>query len=87
MSVFILAAVAVLTACGLGLIAAGLRAKADRRAIRIQLVQPKAAAKEQEARSGEKLSQKEAAGFSEGEHRQIVLAMEALRIPSHLARA
>jgi tight adherence protein C len=87
MSALTLAAIATLMACGLGLVIAGLRAKADRRALRIQLVKPKAAAKEQEARSGEKLSQKEAAGFSEGEHRQIILTMEKLHIPPHLARA
>jgi tight adherence protein C len=87
MSTFILAAIALLLAGGLALIVAGARAKADRRALRIQLVKPKTAAKALEARTGEKLSQKEAAGFSEGEHRQIILTLAKMRIPAHLARA
>ncbi len=87
MSALILAAIAVLMACGLGLVIAGVRAKADRRATRIELIRPKAAAREMEAGTGEKLTEKDTAGFSEGEHRQIVLAMQKLRIPVHHARA
>jgi tight adherence protein C len=87
MSMFILAAIALLLASGLGLVAAGVRAKADARALRIQLVKPKTVTRVLDARRGEKLSQKEAAGFSEGEHRQIILTLAKMRIPAHLARA
>ncbi len=86
MSALILVAIAILLSCGLGLVAAGLREKADRRALRIQLIEPKAA-KETVARNAEILRLKEIAGFTEGEHRQIILTSAKLGIPAHLAQA
>lgn len=87
MNVLILTAVAMLLAGGSGLVIAGIRAKADRLAVRVQLVKPRTVSKEREALTREKLTLKEAAGFSEGEHRQIIRALARLRIPAHLARA
>lgn len=85
MKTLILIAIALLMACGIGLIAAGVRSKADRRSARIQLVKPKAALRDAEARASENLRQKEAIGFDEGEHRQIILLFAKLGVPAHQA--
>jgi tight adherence protein C len=85
MTIPILIAIALLMACGIGLLAAGLLAKADRRTLRIQLVKSKTVVKETEARASENLRQKEAAGFNEGEYRQIIALLAKRGVPAHLA--
>jgi tight adherence protein C len=85
MTIPILIAIALLMACGIGLLAAGLRSKADRRTIRIQLVKPRTVVKETEARASENLRQKEATGFNESEYRQVIALFAKFGVPAHLA--
>jgi len=86
-SLFILPAVGLLLTGGLGLTIAAMREKADRRGLRINLVRPKTVIKKVETQTGERLVRKNAASFTDGEHRQILLTSAKLRIPAHLAIA
>jgi tight adherence protein C len=85
MTVFILIAIALMMVCGIGLVVAGLRSRADRLALRIQLVKPKTVGREAEARVSENLRQTKAIGFNEGEYRQIIVLFAKLGVPAHLA--